>query len=131
MKEWREYISENDGSWMLLKDKNETETIDDLKSKNGCQAVIVKRCEPADVVSIQILPAARVVDNVKKTIHHEKKFYIKLFSLKEEWSLISKECFLLDEVLKIAQRFLGLEKTQALKIWKVKKLGGEDNRLCL
>ena len=131
MKEWRQYMSESDGSWLMLKNKDAPELPNDSISLNGQEAIMLKKCQPSDHVSIQILPAARITDNVKNVVHYEKEFYIQLFCMKDDWSVISANSYSSDEALKIANQFIGLTKDRAIKVWEIKKMGSGEDKIYL
>ncbi|WP_444943777.1 hypothetical protein ACJJIK_21165 [Microbulbifer sp. ZKSA006] len=122
-------MSETDGAWLVLKDKDEPELPVESISSNGQEAVMLKKCEPGDYVSVNILPAARIMDDVKKTVNYEKDFYVQLYCLNDDWSVISGKSYSSDEALKLAAKFVGLTKKRALKLWGMRKLGPEGNRV--
>ncbi|MCD9461161.1 hypothetical protein [Marinibactrum halimedae] len=122
-------MSETDGAWLVLKDKDEPELPAESISSSGQEAVMLKKCKPGNYISVNILPAARITDDVKKTINYEKDFYVQLYCLSDDWSVISEKSYSSDEALKLASRFVGLTKDRAIKVWNMRKLGSEGNRI--
>lgn len=129
MKEWREYMSEDDGAWEFLCEINSPENEADIKSINGHDAVMARKAKPSDIVSVTILPCAREIDSVTGRIGHEKEFYIQLECLRDGWICISNEYFKAPEALEVAKIFLGLHKEIAIKVWQSKNLGGLSQRI--
>ena len=130
MKEWREYISENlEGHWLILSEAEQPEKPDDLISKDGGQAVIGMRRKPGEYVSVNILSASKEIDTVTGKLGREKDFYIMLECLRDGSSCISNKTYNADEALQLARLFLGQTKQTAMKIWNLKKLGSENNRI--
>jgi hypothetical protein len=129
MKEWREYSSENDGSWLILSDAGSPEYSADLLSVNGESAVMAVRCKPGSLISCSIVSAAREINSVTGKLGFENVFYVQLYSMRDGWSVITKETYCIDDALRLAKRFTGLTKEQACKIWNMRKLGLEGNRI--
>jgi len=123
-KTWIEYHSENGEIWEILKDASSlTEDESDLISKNSNHAVLRKEMATTDFVQVALVPAARVVDDVKGQIGRDKEFYIRLELLNEDWFSFSNRAFDKEEALKLTSYFVGMTKAQAERIWKAKKLG--------
>ena len=123
-KKWIEYHSEDGDIWELLVDTSYVENENDKISDFGNHAVLRKVSSPADYVVVSILPSARIVDDVKNQIGKEKLFYIKLHLMNEDdWFCISEKSYTKNEIIKISNLFIGINKLQAEKIWNLKKLG--------
>ncbi len=129
MKEWREYASETDGSWAILADKDAIEAGEDLLSINGEPAVMKRVSVPSDFVSVAILPAARIVDAVKKTVSYNKQYYLQIYCMDDGWSAISSSSYGAEEAVNLARRFVGLQKKQAQNVWSIRKMGKEGSRI--
>ncbi|MFK7785505.1 MAG: hypothetical protein AB8B56_10330 [Crocinitomicaceae bacterium] len=74
MKKWIEYQSENGETWGILKDASDLpENESDSISQNGNHAVFRKEMATTDYVQVTLVPAARVIDDVKGQIGREKE----------------------------------------------------------
>jgi hypothetical protein len=123
-KEWREFHSENGEIWELLVDHSEPYLEKDMISKTGNHAVLKRNMISADYIITSIIPAARIVDDVTQKIGREKLFYLKIDLMNgEDWFCMSNVSFEKEEIVKLANFFIGLNKTQAERVWKAKKLG--------
>jgi hypothetical protein len=126
-KKWIEYHSEEGEIWEILKDVSDSsENGHDLVSQYGNHAVLRKEMATTDFVQVTLVPAARIVDDVKGQIGREKEFYIRLDLLNEDWFSFSNRSFEKEEALKLSSYFVGMTKKQAERIWKAKKLGGSN-----
>ncbi len=129
-KKWVEYHTEEGEIWEILKDVSEQENDSDSISQSGNYAVLRKEMVAADIVQVTLVPAARIVDDVKGQIGRQKEFYIRLDLLNEGWFSLSTRSFEKDEALKLVSYFAGMNKTQSERIWRAKKLGpANTNRL--
>lgn len=129
-KKWVEYHTEEGEIWEILKDVSEQENDSDSISQSGNYAVLRKEMVAADIVQVTLVPAARIVDDVKGQIGRQKEFYIRLDLLNEDWFSLSTRSFEKDEALKLVSYFAGMNKTQSERIWRAKKLGpANTNRL--
>ncbi|MET2898298.1 hypothetical protein ABXV22_08265 [Vibrio rotiferianus] len=125
MKEWLEYFSDEDGHWDILSESRLGELTEHKISKNGNEATICSRRKPGNVVSVSIISASREIDSVTGCIGLEKRYLIKVESLKDGWYLITPETYRSEEALKIASLFMDKNGDLAKKIWKMKKLGAD------
>lgn len=123
MKEWRIYdIEELQDSIIFFIDENtETPKNDDIL--NG-KDVVKHVYKSADVISVELISAAAIVDKVKNQIAYDKDYYIKLISYQSKWTVMSKNYYKKDEALKIASMFMDLNTIIAKKIWNLKGYGG-------
>lgn len=121
---WIEYHSEEGEIWEVFKttlDENEDEK--DLVSQKNNYAIYRKEMLSVDFIKTSIIPAARIVDDVSGKVGREKEFYIKLELMNEDWFCFSNRTFQKEEVIKLTGYFIGLNKKQAERVWKAKKLG--------
>ena len=101
---WIEYFSENGDLWQLFVKDDYQETQADTLAHNGNEAVTRREMPAIDKVQVTIISAARIVDKVKRQVAGEKLFHLKV-------------------ILQYASLFVGLNKFQAERVWKSKKLG--------
>lgn len=123
MKEWIEYFSDEDGHWDILYDSKQGELDEHNVSKNGNEAVMRSRRKPGDIVSVSIISASREFDSVTGRIGLEKRYFIKIDSLKDDWYMITSETYSSEDAMKIASLFMDKTSERARKIWKMKSLG--------
>ncbi len=123
-KEWREFHSENGEIWELLINHSEPHSELDMISKTGNHAVLKRNMSSTDYVTTSIIPAARIVDDVTQKLGKQKLFYLKIDLMNgDNWFCMSNICFAKEEIVKLANLFIGLNKMQAERVWKAKKLG--------
>jgi len=122
MKEWRWYMSEDDGTWEILCNADCPEDESDLKSANGREAVIGKKSKASDYPCVSILPRARE-DYIDGKVRQEKQFYLTIEFLNCDLLHISENSYNIEEVVRLARMFVGLKKDAALRVWKAQKLG--------
>ena len=121
---WIEYFSENGDLWQLFVEDDYQETQADTLAHNGNEAVTRREMPTIDKVQVTIIPAARIVDKVKGQVAKEKLFHLKLTLINgDNWFAISQQAFSKEEILQYASLFVGLNKFQAERVWKSKKLG--------
>lgn len=121
---WIEYFSENGDLWQLFVEDDYQETQADTLAHNGNEAVTRREMPAIDKVQVTIIPAARIVDKVKGQVAKEKLFHLKLSLINgDDWFTISQKAFSKEEILQYASLFVGLNKFQAERVWKSKKLG--------
>lgn len=121
---WVEYHSEEGEIWEILKEESDFEKIESEEiSRNGNCAVYRKEMATTDSIQVCLIPAARVIDDVTGKIGREKEFYIKLALLNDDWFSISNRAFKKEEAIQLVGYFAGVNKRQAERIWKAKKLG--------
>ena len=121
---WIEYFSENGDLWQLFVEDDYQETQADTLAHNGNEAVTRTEMPAIDKVQVTIIPAARIVDKVKGQVAREKLFHLKLSLINgDDWFAISQQAFSKEEILQYASLFVGLNKFQAERVWKSKKLG--------
>jgi hypothetical protein len=121
---WVEYHSEEGEIWEILKEESDFEKIESEEiSRNGNCAVYRKEMATTDSIQVCLIPAARVIDDVSGKIGREKEFYIKLALLNDDWFSISNRAFKKEEAIQLVGYFAGVNKRQAERIWKAKKLG--------
>ena len=121
---WIEYFSENGDLWQLFVEDDYQETQADTLAHNGNEAVTRREMPAIDKVQVTIIPAARIVDKVKGQVAGEKLFHLKLSLINgDDWFAISQQAFSKEEILQYASLFVGLNKFQAERVWKSKKLG--------
>ncbi|MDO4881569.1 MAG: hypothetical protein Q3983_09830 [Capnocytophaga sp.] len=121
---WIEYFSEKGDVWQLFVEDNYEETQADTIAHNGNEAVMRFEMPTTDKVQVTIIPAARTVDKIKGQVGNEKHFYLKLSLINgDDWFAISQQAFSKEEILQYASLFVGLNKFQAERVWKSKKLG--------
>lgn len=123
MKKWIEFHTENGEIWELFKNIDEKDQEKDQISISGDLAVYRKEMLTADLVSVSVIPAARIIDDVTQRKGEENRFYLKIESLKENWFCFSRKNYTKDEIMKLVDMFTGMNKNQAERIWKAKKLG--------
>ena len=121
---WIEYFSENGDLWQLFVEDDYQETQADTLAHNGNEAVTRREMPAIDKVQVTIIPAARIVNKVKGQVAKEKLFHLKLSLINgDNWFAISQQAFSKEEILQYASLFVGLNKFQAERVWKSKKLG--------
>ena len=121
---WIEYFSENGDLWQLFVEDDYQETQADTLAHNGNEAVTRREMPAIDKVQVTIIPASRIVDKVKGQVAKEKLFHLKLSLINgDNWFAISQQTFSKEEILQYASLFVGLNKFQAERVWKSKKLG--------
>ena len=121
---WIEYFSENGDLWQLFVEDDYQETQADTLAHNSNEAVTRREMPAIDKVQVTIIPAARIVDKVKGQVAGEKLFHLKLSIINgDDWFAISQQAFSKEEILQYASLFVGLNKFQAERVWKSKKLG--------
>ena len=121
---WIEYFSENGDLWQLFVEDDYQERQADTLAHNGNEAVTRREMPAIDKVQVTIIPAARIVDKVKGQVAGEKLFHLKLSIINgDDWFAISQQAFSKEEILQYASLFVGLNKFQAERVWKSKKLG--------
>lgn len=124
MKKWIEYSTENGEMWELFVDNEYFEKEEDKLSKSGDFAIMRRQMESTDFIVTTIIPAARIVDHVKKQIGRDKFYYLKLSLLNDDsWYCISSKKYEKEDIKKLLDLFIGTTKQQAERIWKAKKLG--------
>jgi len=116
---WIEYFSENGDLWQLFVEDDYQETQADTLAHNGNEAVTRTKMPTIDKVQVTIIPAARIVDKVKGQVAKEKLSLIN----GDDWFAISQQAFSKEEILQYVSLFVGLNKFQAERVWKSKKLG--------
>lgn len=129
MKEWREYHCEFGDYWEILAESEQTEQESDLLCIHGHDAVMAKKSKPSEYISVNILPKTREFDSITHKIGFKDQYYIQVESLLSGWKAITNESYTKDEVFNLAKLFLGLTEQQAKKIWNMKKLGANSNRI--
>lgn len=123
-KKWIEYATENGETWELFVDVDYSEKEEDSISKDGSIAVMRRQMGTTDQVCITIIPSARIVDDVKNQIGRDKLYYLKLSLLNsDDWYCISDKAYSKEDILKISNLFIGLNKQQAKRVWEAKKMG--------
>ena len=123
-KKWIEYATENGETWELFVDVDYSEKEEDSLSKDGSIAVMRRQMGTTDQVCITIIPSARIVDDVKNQIGRDKLYYLKLSLLNsDDWYCISDKAYSKEDILKISNLFIGLNKQQAKRVWEAKKMG--------
>lgn len=123
-KKWIEYSTENGEIWQLFVDADYSEKEEDRISKNGNIAVMRRQMGTTDQVCITIIPSARIIDNVKKQIGRDRLYYLKLSLLNgDDWYCISDKAHAKEDIIKMSNLFIGLNKQQAKRVWEAKKLG--------
>ena len=125
-KEWRFYSSEDDRDWVILSDRDRTETKEDIYSINQKEAVMRMYRRPGDFISVSLLSASFEIDDVTVKLGHERDFYIKMECLQDGWASISSQVYKKEEAVTLASLFMGLRKDAAIKLWKLKKLGEKN-----
>jgi len=128
MKEWRWYMSEDDGTWEILCNADCPEEDSDLKSANGREAVIGKKSKVSDYPCVSILPRARE-DYRDHKVRQERQFYLTIEFLDCDLIYISQNSYGSEEVMRLARMFVGLKRDAALRVWKAQKLGELISRL--
>lgn len=130
MKVWYEFIAEDPGEhWAILSDDSKELTIEERTSSNGGEPVMKMKRFPGEFISVNIISASQEIDTVTKRIGFEKEFYIQVECLKSGWKCISEHKYNMDESLNLARKFLGMPTVVAQKLWKMKKLGENSNRI--
>ena len=125
-KEWRFYSSEDDRDWVILSDRDRTETKEDIYSINQKEAVMRMYRRPGDFISVSLLSASFEIDDVTVKLGHERDFYIKMECLQDGWASISSQVYKKEEAVTLASLFMGLRKDAAIKLWRLKKLGEKN-----
>jgi len=128
MKEWRWYISEDDGTWEILCDADCREDESDVKSTNGREAVGCNISKVVDYPCVAILPTARE-DYIDHKVRQERRFYITIEFLDCDLIYISQKSYDAEQVVRLARMFVGLKRDAALRVWKAQKLGEVISRL--
>src|SRR5215813_2951429 len=108
MKEWRWYISEDDGTWEILCDADCPEDEPDVKSTNGHEAVGGNISKVVDYPCVAILPAARE-DYRDHKVRQERLFYLTIEFLDCDLIYISQKTYDSKEVCRSSR----LESTEA------------------
>lgn len=122
-KKWIEYITEFGDNYIFFKDLNEKHCYEEELTEEGDVVIYRKEMFPSDFVCVSIIPAARIIDDVKNQIGYEYSFYLKIETLNDDWFCISGKSFEKTDIIKLASDFTGLNKMQAERLWKAKKLG--------
>ena len=125
-KEWRFYSSEDDRNWVILSDRDRTETKEDIYSINQKEDVMRMYRRPGDFISVSLLSASFEIDDVTGKLGQEHDFCIKMECLQDGWASISSQVYKKEEAVTLASLFLGLRKDAAIKLWKLKKLGEKN-----
>ena len=124
-KEWRDYSSENGENWQILANSDEAETEADLKSETGQNAIMGFNYQASDFVAVTIISASKYRDSKQENDPLLKnRFYLYLYLLNgDQWFCLSKDNFDKENILLLANIFVGTNKRQAERIWISKKLG--------
>lgn len=125
-KEWRFYSSEDDRDWVILSDSDRAETKEDIHSINQKESVMRMYRRPGDYVSVSLLSASYEIDDVTGKLGQERDFYLRMECLQDGWASISSQVYKKEEALILASLFIGLRKDEAIKLWKLKKLGEKN-----
>ncbi|SFZ84425.1 hypothetical protein [Tenacibaculum maritimum] len=121
-KQWRRYNSEQGESWQVFIDENE-QGIEHTVSSKGHSAVMRKIIDPIDFVIVSAIPCVNQ-DEFNKTLYDKNLFQLKLELMNgDDWFAFSGQKFKKDEIVKLISLFVGLDKNQAERVWKGKKLG--------
>lgn len=122
-KKWIEYSTEDGERWEIFKDITDIDDDSDYISLLGNRAVYKKTMLPTDVVMVCIVPSERIVDNMTKQIIKKNLYHLMLRLLNDTWFCLSINSYSKEEVVQLSNLFVGLNKTQAERVWKAKKLG--------
>ncbi|WP_281322088.1 hypothetical protein [Flavobacterium aestivum] len=122
---WRNYDTEELGeAWEIFSDFDITEKEEDTISKSGVHCIMkYEDCISLDYVITSLIPAARIGNTNKKEVL-KNFFYIKLELMNgDDWFCFSNQRYEKEEALKFVSLFTGLNKNQAERVWKSKRLG--------
>ena len=126
MKEWISCTCERGESWQIFKEKDIENDVD-MRCLKGHEAVMAMVRDCADQIIVSVIPRATVDPVNKKTIINQNKYHLHIESTVSGWERISTEPYTKEEIIKLANFFIGMETNSAMKFWKLKKLGENNN----
>jgi len=123
-KQWRKYSCELGESWEIFIDENQKTTKKDITCSKGHEAVMEKEINPSNYVIVSVIPCANQDEHNPANIYDLDLFQIKIELMNgEDWFAFSQQKYSKVDVIKLSNLFVGLNKYQAERIWKAKKLG--------
>ncbi len=130
--EWWEYrceypLCEYPGAWAFFKKCEEEEKPEDSVCECGEEVVVASKRKSGPFVQVSIIPAA--FEDEFRGLSHEKEFHVELKSLVDDWRATTVRFYKKEEALKIAALFIGEHLDTVKKVWRMKMLGQEGERI--
>ena len=120
---WVKYSTENGDTWLRYKQSGLPNPDDDQLVSEG-SVTYKKEMHPADDVVVQFIPTSKIIDEITQDVGERGRFYIYVSLLSnDDWFAMSYKAYDKNEAIRIGSQFLGLNKRQAERVWRAKKLG--------
>jgi hypothetical protein len=114
---WR-YTCDYGHQWTLFRDENTEESSEDEFCPWGHEAVTLRKDVPIDEVVITFLPAGFIGDRIKNQVVQQGKYFFVLTDrVGGNDKRTSQQTYGWQEAIKLAERFRGLSREKAWKLW--------------
>ena len=124
-----EYSCDQNHFWNFKREVSFKESPDDDLCPNcGQKAVALHKMEPVDFISVNIKPAASIIDNVTKKVGYQKRYFLIIGKYDGSEEYISKRIFSWEEIQNEIYKYKDCSIEKFLKLFgkKFQKLSPTD-----